>query len=85
MTTLHGRKIEGYTAIGYEVITDDGHNATLAYVPYSQKFIKLAEIEDGKVTSCIALSAKELQSLYKRVGLQTESRSKKNIHQNQGG
>ncbi|RAI89569.1 hypothetical protein DET54_11437 [Paenibacillus pabuli] len=36
MTTLHVRKRHGYTAISYEVNIDDGHNTTLAYVPYSQ-------------------------------------------------
>lgn len=63
MKSLHDRKIQGYTSIGYEVIADDGHKTTLAYVPYSKQFVKFAEIENGRAKSSIILSLKELKAL----------------------
>ncbi|MNB95457.1 hypothetical protein D3C75_426310 [compost metagenome] len=68
MDSLHERKIEGFTAIGYEVIADDGLTTTLAYVPHSREYIKLAEIEAGKTKGSVVLSIKELSNLSSRLG-----------------
>ncbi|ALP38004.1 hypothetical protein ASL14_19230 [Paenibacillus sp. IHB B 3084] len=63
MKTMHDRKIQGYTSIGYEVISDNGHCAMLAYVPYSQQYVKLAEIVNGRVKNSIILGLRELNVL----------------------
>lgn len=76
MKTLHDRKIQGYKSIGYEVIADNGHCAMLAYVPYSQQYVKLAEIVNGRAKSSIALSLNELKNLNNCFGLQTQTRKK---------
>lgn len=75
---LHNRKIQGYTSIGYEVIVDNGHSATLVYVPYSQQYVKLAEVENGKTKNSIALSVKELKALNSRLGMSAHALRKKN-------
>ncbi|MNW46373.1 hypothetical protein D3C74_236650 [compost metagenome] len=77
MKTLHDRKIQGYTSIGYKVIADDGHKTTLAYVPYSQKFVKLAEIENGRAKSSIILSLKDLKVLNNRLNIPSHPMKKK--------
>ncbi|MEC0167405.1 hypothetical protein [Paenibacillus graminis] len=64
---LQSHKILGYTSIGYELITDSGSVARLAYIPYSRKYVKLVEIEDGKMRHSLVLTAKALSSLSQRL------------------
>ena len=64
---LQQKKLNKFTDIGYEVISDNGHSALLSYYPYGGQYVKIVQIEDGRAKNTLKLTPKQLRVLSARI------------------
>lgn len=64
----HKAKLESFFKTGYELVAENGYDAILAYYPHSSNYVKIVTVEDGKLTSSIKMTPKQLRVLSERVG-----------------
>lgn len=63
----HKQKLDKYIKTGYEVVSENGFSALLAYFPYKNPYVKLVSVEHGRVTSKVQITPKQLNALCERV------------------
>lgn len=57
----HKRKLESFINTGYELVAENGYEATLAYYPYSGSYVKIVGVRNGKIANTLMLTPKQLQ------------------------